>query len=100
MSAHYIWNKRWRERHPTKRYAQKSRYRAHSRRYAHRASTVWTIREIMRVLNHRIPDSKLSMVLKRSVEAIQDMRQKILSGERLIRYYFNHKKQLVPRPKA
>lgn len=100
MSARYIWNKRWRERHPKKRYAQKNRYRAKSRHYARRASTIWTIREIARVLNHRIPDSKLSVVLKRSVEAIQDMRQKILSGERLIRYYFNRQKQLVPRPKA
>jgi len=75
MSKKYEYNKKWRLKHPLKRYAGKKRYYQKTMN-ALNSGAPWTTDEIKLVIEHKISDSELSSMLGRSVISIQKIRWK------------------------
>ena len=75
MTKHYEYNKKWRYKNPNKRQEGKKRYYQKSQNVSNKGEP-WNVKDIRMVLEHNIPDSELSKVLGRSVQAIQHVRLK------------------------
>ncbi len=77
----YAANKRWRHRHPKKRYMGKARYYGKYRddpECMRNAGQEWTLSAIERIIAPDRPlDSILAKELGRSLQAIQQMRNKL-----------------------
>lgn len=69
----YKHNKTWRKKHPGKRHAQTKRY-FRKTAWARNHGVKWTEDHIDYVLYHAMPDSELSVIIGRSVAAIQKVR--------------------------
>ena len=70
MTIKYQYNKKWRKRWPKLWQATKKRYYQKTQN-AQNERKRYTKTEEKRILTHKLPDSKLSEIIKRSVEAIQ-----------------------------
>jgi hypothetical protein len=75
----YEYNKTWRYNHPEKRYSGKQRYYDKTRNAPNRRQP-WSAEHERLVLEHTIPDSQLSAIIGRSVNAIQRKRTRLAKG--------------------
>ena len=70
MTKRYQYNKTWRKRHPDIRHAGKKRYYQKTQS-ADNSKKPYTKTEVLLILDHKVPDTELSYILGRPVEAIQ-----------------------------
>lgn len=75
MTIGYMYQKRWRRKHPEKRYADRRKYYRKTA-FAANSRQRWTLKEIEMVLEHRVSDSELAAEIGRSVQAIQLVRHR------------------------
>ena len=70
MTKKYQYNKKWRIRHPDVRYAGKKRYYQKTQN-ARNGRKPYMKTEVHLILDHKVPDTELSYMIGRSVQAIQ-----------------------------
>lgn len=75
----YEHNKRWRQRHPERRSADRARYYARRREGATRAGLPWEAYELKLLREFQGTDTELAQKLERSVQAVQQKRGKMPS---------------------
>jgi hypothetical protein len=71
MTTSYERNKRWRKKHPRKWLEMKRRYYRQFQEGAYNKNQEWTIEDIDIILNKKITDRRISVLIGRSVGAIQ-----------------------------
>jgi hypothetical protein len=77
----YAETKRWRDRHPEVKAKERMRYYRQFQRNNRRKWKKWTEEEDRQIMARRkLPDSKLSVLLGRSVQAIQQRRSCLRLG--------------------
>ena len=77
----YAATKRWRKKYPAKYKAQKLRYYEQSVKHATANYQRWTIEDLTLILKRTFCDSYLSILIGRSVKAIQVRRHRTLKTE-------------------
>lgn len=70
MTKRYQYNKTWRENHPDTRHEGKKRYYQKTQK-ARNERKPYMKTEVCMILDHKVPDTELSYMIGRSVQAIQ-----------------------------